>query len=122
MERHISVVGALHIGFSILGILIGIIVFVILIGVGMIARDHDAMLILSIISISVLSLLLILSIPGIIGGIGILKRKEWARVLVLILSAINLLNLPIGTAIGVYSIWALIQDETIQLFNAETEK
>jgi len=118
MEKHIAVVGALQIGLSILGILIGLIVFVILIGAGMISQDNDAMFILSIISVSVLSLIMILSIPGIIGGIGILKRKEWARILVLVLSAIDLLNIPIGTAVGIYSIWVLIQDETVAAFKS----
>ncbi|MEE4310373.1 MAG: hypothetical protein V2J62_00765 [candidate division KSB1 bacterium] len=118
MEKHIAVVGALQIGLSILGILIGVIVFVVLIGAGMISQDNDAMFILSIIAVSVLSLILILSVPGIIGGIGVLKRREWARILVLVLSAIDLLNIPIGTAVGIYSIWVLIQDETVAAFKS----
>jgi hypothetical protein len=35
------------------------------------------------------------------------------------MSAINCLNIPIGTAKGVYSIWVLLQDETIKLFKGE---
>ena len=37
-------------------------------------------------------------------------------VLVLILSAIDLLNIPIGTALGIYTIWVLVQAETVVLF------
>jgi hypothetical protein len=62
-----------------------------------------------------------LSIPGVIGGIGLLKRKPWARILVLILAVFDLLNVPIGTAVGVYTIWVLIQEETEQLFSAEAD-
>jgi hypothetical protein len=61
--------------------------------------------------------LFILSVPGIIGGIGLFRHKEWARILVLITSALHLLNFPIGTAIGGYSIWVLVKPETIRLFN-----
>ena len=61
--------------------------------------------------------MIVVSIPGIIGGIGLLKYKNWARILVLIISAIGLLNVPFGTALGIYSIWTIVQDETIKLFN-----
>jgi hypothetical protein len=46
----------------------------------------------------------------------LLKYKSWARYLVLVLAILDLLNIPIGTAIGVYSIWVLAQDETAKMF------
>ena len=41
-------------------------------------------------------------------------------VLVLILSAIDLLNIPIGTALGIYTIWVLVQAETVVLFEKDS--
>ncbi len=117
MENHVTAVGALSIGLSILGILIGGFIFVVLAGVGFVVHDEDAAPILAVIGLVVGTFLCILSIPGIIGGIGLFKRKEWARILVLIISALQLLNFPIGTAIGGYSIWVLINPGTIRLFN-----
>ena len=35
----------------------------------------------------------------------------------MIVSAIGCLNIPIGTLAGVYSLWVLLQDETIKLFD-----
>jgi len=35
-----------------------------------------------------------------------------------VLSVPGLLNFPIGTAIGIYSIWVLVQDETARLFGS----
>jgi hypothetical protein len=35
---------------------------------------------------------------------------------VMIVSAMNCLNVPVGTAKGVYSLWVLMQPETIELF------
>jgi hypothetical protein len=58
----------------------------------------------------------LVSIAGIIGGVGILKRKEWGRIMLLIVSFLNLLRIPLGTALGAYTIWVLFNDETIALF------
>ena len=34
----------------------------------------------------------------------------------MVLSAIHLINIPFGTALGVYGLWALTNPETEQLF------
>lgn len=49
--------------------------------------------------------ILLFSIPSIIGGIGLLNNKSWAMILVLILGCFKLFSFPIGTAIGIYTIW-----------------
>jgi len=116
MEKHINIVAALQIGFSIFGIIIAVLVFVVLNLIGNFADDREASLILPIIANAVATFFVILSLPGIVGGIGLFKRKEWARILVLILSVLNLFNFPIGTAVGVYSIWALVQPEVVAQF------
>jgi hypothetical protein len=117
MENHVKAVGALCIGLSVLAILIGGFIFLLLAGVGYLTHDEDVTPILSLIGFCVGAFLFLISIPGIIGGIGLLKRREWARILVLIISALHLINFPIGTIIGGYSIWVLVNDETIRLFN-----
>ena len=116
MEKHLTAVAALHVGLSILGGMIGIFIFAILTGIGAITQEKEVFLILSTIGTGVGVLLVVLSVPGIIGGIGLFKRKEWSRILVLIISAIDLLNIPFGTALGIYSIWVLVQQDTIRLF------
>lgn len=117
MENHVHTVGVLSIGLSIFGILIGGFIFVLLAGLGYVVQDEEAAPILTVIGFFVGAFLCLLSIPGIIGGIGLFKRKEWARILVLVISALHLINFPIGTAIGGYSIWVLVNTETIKLFN-----
>ena len=62
------------------------------------------------------------SIPGIIGGIGLLNHYPWARILVLILGILKLINIPIGTALGIYTIWVLLNDETEKLFAPKKAK
>lgn len=116
METHVNVIAALRIGFSILGLIIGIVLFIILYIVGNVTGDHDARIVLTIIANVLMVIFVLLSIPGIIAGIGLFRRKEWARILTLILSALDLANIPIGTALGAYSIWVLVQPDTIDLF------
>ena len=119
MERHINVVAALQIGYSILGLIIGILLFTVLHLVGDFVDEHEAEIVLSIIANIMITMFVILSIPGIIAGMGLFKRKEWARILTLILSVLHLLSFPIGTAVGIYSIWALVQPEVVEAFKQE---
>ena len=119
MERHINVVAALQIGYSILGLAIGVILFTLFHFIGDFVDEHEAEFVLSIIANILITMFAILSIPGIIAGIGLFKRKEWARILTLILSVLHLLSFPIGTAVGVYSIWALVQPENVEAFKTE---
>ena len=121
MEKHVNVVAALQIGFSIICILIGIAGFVVLHLVGNISNDKDAELILNIIGYAAIAFFCLLSLPGIIAGIGLFKKKEWARILTLVLSVIDLFHVPVGTAVGIYSIWALVQDETVALFRSQKQ-
>ncbi|WP_167613627.1 hypothetical protein [Maribellus sediminis] len=116
MEKHINIVAALQIGLSILRLIIIGIVFAILHFVGDFSGDHDAQMVLSIIANVMIVVCTILSLPSILAGIGLFKRKEWARILTLIISVLELINFPIGTAVGVYSIWALSQNETVEFF------
>jgi hypothetical protein len=39
---------------------------------------------------------------------GLLKARPWARVLALILGVISLVHFPIGTALGIYTLWVLL--------------
>lgn len=61
-------------------------------------------------------LMAIVSVAGIIGGAAVLKRKEWGRILLLVVSFLNLWRIPLGTMLGAYTIWVLFNDETIALF------
>ncbi|KPL02677.1 MAG: hypothetical protein AMJ90_05140 [candidate division Zixibacteria bacterium SM23_73_2] len=120
MEKHINVLGWLYIIFNVLGLFLGILLFWIIAGGGLISGDPEAIFITGIVATAVAGFLTILSVPGIIGGIFLLQWKPWARILVLILGFLNLLDIPLGTILGIYTIWVLMKDETVQLFKAKT--
>jgi hypothetical protein len=119
MEKHITVTAALHIGYGILSLLLGLVLWIGLIGAGLMSADPDAIRVLSFIGTLVGLFLLIVSVPEIIGGIGLLKRRPWARILLMVMSVLELIRIPLGTALGVYTIWVLVQDETKQILETQ---
>ena len=120
MEQHVDLVGALNIGLGALILMIAVIIFIVVAGGGLIAGLASGEMLPTTITLVVASaiaaLLIVLSVPGIVGGVGLLKRKPWARILVLVMSFLNLLDFPLGTALGIYSIWVLMNDEAQVLF------
>jgi hypothetical protein len=116
MDKHVTIVAALHIGLSAVMILLAIFLFVLLFGIGIMTGDRTAMGILTVVGSVIGVLFLVLGLPGLVGGIGLLSHRPWARILVLIVSAMDLINIPVGTVLGAYSIWVLTHDETEALF------
>lgn len=121
MEKHINVVAALQIGLSVFNLLVALLIFTVLKLVVGFVDEPAAETILSIIADVLAIVFIVISVPGILAGMGLYKRKEWARILTLILSVIEIFSFPFGTAIGIYSIWALIQPETIAAFGKTEE-
>ena len=117
MEKHVTLVAVLNIGFGILGVILAIFVLIGIFLVNTYVEDYDARKILPILGAAVFLFLIITSIPEIIGGFGLLKRRPWARILILVVACLDLLWIPFGTIIGIYELWVLLQDKTIQLFN-----
>ena len=117
MEKHVQVLGILYIVFGALGLIGALTVFVVLGVGGLFSPDEDAALLAVGVGGFIALIILITSIPGIIAGWGLLKHHNWARILTLVLSFLNLLNLPFGTALGIYGIWLLFKDEAIRLFS-----
>ena len=53
-------------------------------------------------------LVLGLGVLGLVTGWGLLDRQPWARMLAIVLGCINLLEMPFGTALGIYTLWVLL--------------
>jgi hypothetical protein len=119
----VKILGILHIVFGALGVFAAMIVLLGFGGVSaLVAFDHSsdatAVPILGAIGTFVFILLLALSLPGFIIGIGLVQYRAWARLAGIILSAFDLVNVPIGTALGIYGLWVLLNRETEQMFGA----
>jgi len=47
-------------------------------------------------------------ILGLVTGWGLLQREPWARTLAIVMACLNLLHMPFGTALGIYTLWVLL--------------
>jgi len=123
MVTHVKVLGILHIVFGALGILLALGLLMLFGGlagvIGAAAETEDratAVGVLGVIGAIVFFVVLILSLPGLIAGIGLLKFRPWGRILGIVISALDLIHVPFGTALGVYGLWVLLSNETEALF------
>jgi len=122
MRDHIRIIGILHIILSSLTILGALAVLAVFGGIATIigasgGRDAlPAVPIVGGIGAIICFFLILLGVPGLIAGIGLLKFRPWARTLGIVVSALDLIHIPLGTALGVYGLWALLSPEGEMLF------
>jgi hypothetical protein len=90
MKTHIELLGWINIVAGALFIPITLFIFVILAGRAPLAGDPSAPTFLLLVAIAVPALLIVLALPDILAGIGLLKRKAWARPLALVLGVLGL--------------------------------
>ncbi len=119
VQQHVVILGWLQIIGSLVFLAIGAFVFLLLTGIGVASGEADAVAVLSIVGTAIAAFLAILSLPGILAGIGLLMRKNWGRILAIVVGILNLANVPIGTVIGLYTLWVLLQDAATDLFAHE---
>ncbi len=118
MKKHVTLVAALQIGFSSLSLLGSVILFFVFAFAGSFVEDVDvARAVLTFVGTILPTVLMCVALAGLIGGIGLLSYQKWARVLVMVVAALGCLSFPLGTLKGVYSLWVLMQDETVKIFS-----
>ena len=127
MTTHVKVLGVLFLALSALTLLAALFILLAVGGtaatVGMTADPEDAAVAIPILGLAgtaVGIILLLLSVPGVATGWGLLYFKPWARILGIVLSALNILNIPLGTMLGAYGLWVLLNKETEPLFRNPT--
>jgi hypothetical protein len=115
-QQHIQILGWLLIVGHALSLAIGVFVFMLLISIGAVSGDQTAWAVLSVVGTSVGLLLALLALPGIAAGYGLLKGRPWGRVLAIVVAVLGLINFPVGTAIGIYALWVLLQPAATNYF------
>ncbi len=125
MAQHIRILSVLFIIFGVLGLIAAVAIFMAGAGTAasILASDNSDEARVGAASIGgcltfVAVLAGLISIPSIIAGWGLSKRKSWARVLAIIIGVVSLPQVPIGTALGIYAIIIMFNDETKALLNA----
>lgn len=118
MRQHVPILGWCFIVYHAIVAVVGIVIGAIVSGAGAISGEREAIFVTGAVGIGIACFLIVISLPGILAGIGLLKFRPWARILAIILGAMHLLSFPLGTALGVYALVVLLNDETSAAFSA----
>jgi hypothetical protein len=64
------------------------------------------------------SFFLLLGLPAIIGGWGLMRYRSWSRILMIVVSCFHLFHIPLGTALGAYGLWVLLNEESRRILES----
>jgi len=128
MRDHVRVLAVLNLVLGCFGLLGGLVVLLIFGGLsGGLAtvaalEDPDAAGAAAIVGVmggAIVLLIVVLSIPALVVGYGLLQVRPWARIVGIVVSALSLMHVPLGTAVGVYGLWVLLNSESEQIFREQ---
>jgi hypothetical protein len=121
MKKHINLLGLLYLIYGALGLVSLLIMLALfLVGSGLAAADNPrAGLVIGTLGAIVVLITALASLPNVFAGYGLVKFRNWGRILALILSFLNLPAFPLGTALGIYGIWVLLHGETVRIFQGD---
>ena len=116
MKDHVKIIGILWVVFGVFYLCLALFAFLVFFGVAQIPNLDVEPGLLRLIGIAASSFLGLIALPQIIGGLGLVGHKEWARIVMLVVSFLNLFHVPFGTALGIYTLVVLFNPDTVRLF------
>jgi hypothetical protein len=119
MRDHVRILAWCFIVYSAIIVLIGVGIGSIVLFGGAISGNREAILITSAVGAGIACFLIVLSLPGMLAGIGLLKMRPWARIIAIVVGVLHILSFPLGTALGIYTLWVLLNVETEALFRGQ---
>lgn len=119
MDQHVTILGWLYIVSNAILLPIGLCGLLFFVGIGFVSADPTAFSVLGIIGMVSVLFFTALALPGLLTGYGLLKRKKWGYILGIVMGFLNLVNLPVGTAIGIYTLFVLFQDSASGYFEGQ---
>lgn len=122
MNRHFDLIGILFLAIGAIGMVTGLLV---LLGVGALALGVGGLATLAeglgagvlaggtlgLIAVAAAGLTFLVSLPSVIAGRGLMMRRPWAPAVALVLCLFHLFSFPLGTALAVYTAWALLSED-----------
>ena len=119
MRTHLNILAILYLLTSIGEVIAGLALAGIMSGVGLMTGDMFVFSMLAGLGSLLGFFLLALGLPGLFLAYALWRLRWWARPLGFVLAILNLFNFPIGTLLGGYTIWALLQPETKALLDRD---
>ncbi len=121
LKLHVTIIGWLNIISSAMLLGVGLCGCLFFAGIGTFAAadssDPVALGILGTIGAVALLFFVVLALPGMLAGYGLLRSRKWGQILGIVVGILSLLNFPIGTAIGAYTLFVLFQDAASDYFS-----
>ena len=121
METHVRATGLLYIVLSSVTSMLALTLFAAYDGPAGLRRALEPMFLAPAI-VGLLLFQLVIALPAIVGGWFVIRFRRWARNLLVVISAVNVLNIPFGTLLSMYAFWALLTPETEFLFALESSR
>jgi hypothetical protein len=129
MRSHINLLSALFIVWGLLTALVG--VSTLALGIGAVAimtsasRAPGSQVAAGLTAAAFVTLALIAIVWGaahVVVGVPLGRRRHWSRLLALSLGSVDLVLLPYGTALGLYALWVLLNEEGKKAFEIAVAK
>jgi uncharacterized membrane protein (DUF2068 family) len=121
LDNHKRILGILYLisgALSVIGMLLLNAFFSVIFSFALNEADpeerHAIEFALSIIQFVPAIVIIFFSVPTLIASYGLLTRKTWGTMFALIVGCLKLFSFPIGTAIGVYSIWIFTEEQKLK--------
>jgi hypothetical protein len=121
-ESHVDLAGALFVVWGGLTILIGASTLALgTAAAALIVSGHGVrgQLAASVTAVTFIVLALLALLWGAVHvavGMVVRRRRHWSRLAAILLGSIDLLLLPYGTALGLYTLWVLLREDSKRLF------
>jgi hypothetical protein len=116
MQQHVTILGWLLIAANAILFFVGLCGFLFFVGIGLATADPTAMGILGIVGAVSVLFFGVMALPGMLAGYGLLRRQRWGQILGIVVGFLSLVNFPLGTVIGIYTLFVLLQQAATDYF------
>jgi hypothetical protein len=116
LQFHVPIVAWLLIGLNTIVLLVAMGMLALMMGAASFVRDPEARMILPVVGAILPTMMGLLTLPDFVAAFGLLARKRWGRILGVVVGFLNLPGFPMGTLVGGYAIFVLMQDAATNYF------
>lgn len=123
MKSHVDFLGTLFIVWGLLTVVVGVSTLALGVGAATLITSSGrngsqvAAGVAAVLFTTLAFLAIIWGTAHVVVGVPLRRRTPWARLIALLLGSVDLLLLPYGTALGVYALYVLLDEEGKRLFS-----
>ncbi|MFB3853412.1 MAG: hypothetical protein ACE148_06260 [Vicinamibacterales bacterium] len=123
MKEHLDLVAFLYRLWGFLSLLVGLALLSLGLGAAALVRstggaaaDSFAAKVTAAVFLTLAAIVVLWAAVHLLNGRALVRRRRWGRAVALVLAVLDLFLVPFGTALGVYTLWVLMHDDTRSLF------